>query len=106
MLQRFGRPRHGGEKSRHMSEGLREPVEDGLNFGCCRVLREWSDDGLVFSIYVTVASYQCAGNCRSKALARMAQICAVVSLVLLPVFAYLDFTGALELALTGLRGEQ
>jgi len=62
--------------------------------------------GLVFSIYVTVASYQCAGNCRSKALAWLARICAVVSLVLLPVFAYLDFTGALELALTGLRGEQ
>jgi len=62
--------------------------------------------GLVFSIYVTVASYQCAGNCRSKALARLARICAVVSLVLLPVFAYLDFTGALELAWTGLRGEQ
>jgi hypothetical protein len=62
--------------------------------------------GLVFSIYVTVASYQCAGNCRSKALAWLARICAVVSLVLLPVFAYLDFTGALEMALTGLRGEQ
>ena len=62
--------------------------------------------GLVFSIYVTVASYQCAGNCRSKALAWLARICAVVSLVLLPVFAYLDFTGALEMALTARRGEQ
>ncbi len=62
--------------------------------------------GLVFSIYVTVATYQCAGNCRSIALARFVRICAVLSLVLLPVFAYLDFTGALDLALTGLRGEQ
>lgn len=62
--------------------------------------------GLVFSIYVTVATYQCAANCRSKALAWFVRICAVLSLVLLPVFAYLDFTGALDLALTGLRGEQ
>jgi hypothetical protein len=39
-------------------------------------------------------------------MARFVRICAVLSLVLLPVFAYLDFTGALDLALTGLRGEQ
>ena len=62
--------------------------------------------GLVFSIYVTVATYQCAGNCRSKTMAWFVRICAGLSLVLLPVFAYLDFTGALDLALTGLRGEQ
>ena len=62
--------------------------------------------GLMFSVYVTVATYQCAPNCRSRALARLVRICAVVSLPLLPVLAYLDFTGALESALTGLRGEQ
>ncbi len=62
--------------------------------------------GLLFSVYVTVATYQCAGNCRSKALARFVRICAVLSLVLLPVLAYLDFTGALDLAFTGLQGEQ
>jgi hypothetical protein len=62
--------------------------------------------GLVFSVYVTIATYQCARNCQSKTLAWFVRICAVLSLVLLPVFAYLDFTGALELALTGLRGEQ
>jgi hypothetical protein len=31
---------------------------------------------------------------------------AVISLVLLPVFAYLEFTGALEVALSSLTGEQ
>jgi hypothetical protein len=62
--------------------------------------------GLVFSIYVTVATYQCAPNCRSKPLVWLVRICAVLSLLLLPAFAYLDFTGALDLALTGLRGEQ
>ncbi len=62
--------------------------------------------GLLFSVYVTVATYLCAGNCRSKALARFVRFCAVLSLVLLPVLAYLDLTGALDLALTGLQGEQ
>jgi hypothetical protein len=62
--------------------------------------------GLVFSIYVTVATYQCAGNTRSKSLAWFVRICAVFSLALLPIFAYLDFTGGLDLALTSLGGEQ
>jgi hypothetical protein len=53
--------------------------------------------GLVFSVYVTVATYQCAGNTRSKALAWVVRVCAILSLVLLPVLAYLDFTGALDL---------
>ena len=37
--------------------------------------------GLLFSVYVTVATYQCASNCRSKFLARMVRISAVISLV-------------------------
>ena len=61
--------------------------------------------GLVFSIYVTVATYQCAGNCRSKFLARLVRVSAVISLVLLPVFAYLEFTGAIDLYLSTLGGE-
>jgi hypothetical protein len=60
--------------------------------------------GLLFTVYVTVATYQCAGNCRSKALARFVRFSAVVSLVILPVFAYMEFTGALDLALSTLRG--
>jgi succinate-acetate transporter protein len=62
--------------------------------------------GLLFTVYVTVATYQCAGNCRSKALARFVRVSAVISLVLLPLFAYWEFTGALDLALNTLRDEQ
>ena len=62
--------------------------------------------GLLFSVYVTVATYQCAGNCQSKNLAQFVRISAIISLVVLPVFAYLEFTGALDLALTTLQGEQ
>jgi hypothetical protein len=60
--------------------------------------------GLIFSVYVTIATYQCAGNCRSVLLARLVRVSAVISLLLLPLFAYLGLTGALDL--TSLRGEQ
>lgn len=57
--------------------------------------------GFLFSLYVTIATYRCAANCRSPAVARLARISALLSLPLLPLFAYLDYTGALELALPG-----
>jgi hypothetical protein len=62
--------------------------------------------GVLFSTYVTVATYRCAGNCQSKSLARFVRVSAVISLLLLPVFAYLEFTGALDLALSSLQGGQ
>jgi hypothetical protein len=62
--------------------------------------------GLLYSVYVTVATYQCAANCRSKSLARLARISAVISLLMLPVLAYLYFSGAIGVALVTLRGEQ
>ena len=63
--------------------------------------------GFLYSVYATVATYQCAGNCRSKALAGLVRVSAVVSLLLLPLFAYLQLSGALDqyLALIGM-GEQ
>jgi len=57
--------------------------------------------GLLFSVYVTVATYRCAGNCASKFWARAARVSAVLSLLLLPVFAYLELSGALSLAMLG-----
>jgi hypothetical protein len=61
--------------------------------------------GLLFSVYVTVATYRCAGNCRSKILAGFIRFSAVVSLVLLPVFAYLEFTGVIDQFLGTMSGE-
>jgi hypothetical protein len=61
--------------------------------------------GLLFSIYVTVATYRCSVNCRSKAMARFMRFSAIITLILLPVLAYLDFTGVLG-ALISLGGEQ
>jgi hypothetical protein len=55
--------------------------------------------GLLISVYVAVATFRCAGNCRSKFWGRMAQISAVLSVLVLPVIAYIDLTGALTLSL-------
>ena len=68
-------------------------------------MRVYTLFGLLFSVYVTIATYQCAGNCGSKSLAQFVRISAVISLVLLPVLAYLELTGALDLALANLSGE-
>ena len=72
-------------------------LDPGNEFG----MRVYAVGGLLFSVYVCVATYRCAGNCSSRFWGRMAQISAVVSLLLLPVIAYLDFTGAFSLALLG-----
>lgn len=61
-------------------------------------MRMYSVGGLLFSLYVIAATYRCADNCPSKFWARMARISALLSLLLLPVMAYLEFTGALTLS--------
>lgn len=77
-------------------------VDPGNKFA----MRMYIAFGLLFSVYVTVATYQCAGNCRSKALAWFVRVSAVISLVLLPLLAYWEITGALDLALSTLSTEQ
>jgi hypothetical protein len=64
------------------------------------VMRIYAIGGLVLTVYAIVATYRCAGNSKSKSpgLARVVRILAVISLLLLPVLAYLDFTGTLSLA--------
>jgi len=68
--------------------------------------RVYTAFGFLFSVYVSIATYRCASNCRSKYLARLARISAVASLVMLPALAYLYFSGAIGVALVTLRGEQ
>jgi len=77
-------------------------VDSGNQF----LMRVYIAFGLLFSVYVTIATYQCAGNCQSKTLARFVRVSAVISLAVLPVFAYLEFTGALDVALSNMTGEQ
>src|SRR5258708_37698701 len=68
------------------------------------VMRVYSILGLFFGLYVTVATYRCAKNARSPFVARFVRVCAVISIVLLPVLTYLELTGALDRMLGGLLG--
>jgi hypothetical protein len=78
----------------------------GVDSGNKFLMRIYIVFSLLFTVYVTIATYQCAGNCRSKVLARFVRVSAVISLAALPVFAYLEFTGALDAALSNMIGEQ
>ena len=54
---------------------------------------------LIYSTYVTIATYRCAGNGTSPAVGRIARICAVISLVLLPFAIYLTLSESPTFAL-------
>jgi hypothetical protein len=64
------------------------------------VMRIYTFLGFFFGIYISVAVYRCAKNCKSPAVARAARVCAVISLVMVPALTYLELQGALSL--TGL----
>ncbi len=95
----------------HMSLGsfLHEPLQGKTSlakvFWLYGVLGSILVSAVGLAVYVTVATYRCASNCRSKLLARLARISAVASLVMLPVLAYLYFSGAIGVALVTLGGE-
>jgi hypothetical protein len=60
--------------------------------------------GLLLSVYVSVATFRCAKNCRSKFWTLMAQASAVLSLILLPYLTYLELTGGFSSLLQGVLG--
>ncbi len=62
------------------------------------LMRVYTILGLFFGLYITVATYLCAKNCKSLLLARFVRVSAVISLVLLPVLTYFELTGALSLS--------
>jgi hypothetical protein len=74
-------------------------IEVFLDPGNEAVMRIYMIGDLLINLYVIVATFRCADNCQSKFWGRMAKISAVLSLFLLPVIAYLDFSGALTLSL-------
>jgi hypothetical protein len=61
------------------------------------VMRLYTLGGVVFSIYVCVAVYRCAANTRWPAFAPITRAIAIISLLLLPVLVYLEWSGALTL---------
>lgn len=90
-------------------------VVGSLLYGALELLLGAADDtvtriyvvvGLLLSAYVTVATYQCAGNCRWKSLSGFTRVAAVISLLALPLLGYLELTGALGAYLSTVSGEQ
>ena len=68
------------------------------------VMKVYTILGLIYSVYATVGVYRCADNSRSRWMARSARVGAIITLLLLPVLAYLDLTNAVSL--TDLLGGQ
>jgi hypothetical protein len=66
-----------------------------------RAMQAYTIGGLVYSVYVTVATYQCAASMRSALGRNLVRASAVLSLVLLPLLAYLALSGALTLTSLG-----
>jgi hypothetical protein len=57
--------------------------------------------GLVYTVYVTVATYRCAVTVKSAFWRQLVRISAVLTLLLLPLLGYLAFSGALTLTSLG-----
>jgi hypothetical protein len=85
---------------------LYSALELFLNPGSEAVMRMYVIGGLIFTLYVTVATYRCAMNCGSAFLGRWVRVSALISLLLLPVIAYLSLTGVLTFDLPALDGER
>ena len=66
-----------------------------------RAMRVYTIGGLVFSVYVTIATYRCAASMRSSIGRNFVRISALLSLALLPLLAYLALSGALTLTSLG-----
>jgi hypothetical protein len=73
-----------------------------IDVGNSVAMRLYALAGLLYTVYVTLATYRCAQNCGSKVLAAFVRVSAVLTLLLLPVLAYLELSGAFDRALATL----
>jgi hypothetical protein len=66
-----------------------------------RAMQVYTIGGLILSVYVTIATYQCAASMRSSFGRNFVRVSALLSLALLPLIAYLALSGALTLTSLG-----
>ena len=71
-------------------------LEFFIDTGNAFLIRLYTVGAYAYSAYVIVGTYQCAVNCRTAGMARFVRISAIVSLILLPIFMYFEFSGALD----------
>jgi hypothetical protein len=67
------------------------------------LMRLYSIGGLLYTAYVIVATQRSAVNCKSQRMASFVRISCIASLLILPLFAYLELTGALSFDIAGLE---
>jgi hypothetical protein len=60
------------------------------------VMRAYTIGGFLYSAYVIVGTYKCAVNCKTPRMARFVRASCVVSLALLPVLTYMEWSGVFE----------
>jgi hypothetical protein len=73
--------------------GLLEFLIDPANVLLARL---YSIGGILYTAYVIVATHRSAVNCKSQRMASFVRISCVLSLLLLPLIAYLELTGTLS----------
>jgi hypothetical protein len=66
-----------------------------------RAMQAYTVGGLIYSVYVTIATYRCAASMRSSFGRNFVRVSALISLALLPLLAYLSLSGALTLTSLG-----
>jgi hypothetical protein len=66
------------------------------------LMRLYSIGGLLYTVYVIVATHRSAVNCKSQRMASFVRISCIASLLILPLIAYLELSGSLSLDVAGL----
>ena len=71
-----------------------------------RLMRIFIAFALLYTVYATVATYRCAGNCRSKAMTQFVRVSTLVCVIVgVPLVAFLYFSGALNGIVSTLSSE-
>jgi hypothetical protein len=72
--------------------GLEFFIDPGNTF----LMRIYSIGGFLYSAYVIVGTYRCSVNCSTEAMARFVRISSIISLILLPILTYFEFSSDLS----------
>ncbi len=87
-------------------------VAGSLVYGCLEffidpgnslLMRLYTIGGGLYSAYVIIATYRCAVNCATVAMARFVRISCILSLILLPILTYYELSGAFSNELSQLE---
>jgi hypothetical protein len=67
------------------------------------LMRAYTLGGSLYSAYVIVGTYRCAVNCKTARMATFVRVSCIVSLALLPVLTYVEWSGTLDSELSQLE---